>query len=319
MKPSSTPRGGSAPPSRSDAIDAVGQVWNRFWFMPADGRLLSLVRIGAAAIALLLWWSHAADLHAWFGPAGILPVDVVREWRSPFGFSLFDHATSPTALTVLFGATGVVFTLLLVGFATPLVALLAAVLWASLLHRGPMLAGPADDCLSVLFWCLAIGRAGDHVSLDRWLADRVGRPVSEQSVRSAVALGLLRVHASAITVAAVLAQLKGDAWWDGLAGWYLAAGPGSWAAGLPPLFQKLLGRSEYATNLLTHGITAFEILFAVGLWFEPTRRPVCRLGLVAWPLVGLVAGEPCWGLAMAVFSLAGADLWQAPDQQPDPR
>lgn len=315
MKASSTPRGGSAQISRPVALDALGDVWNRFWFMPADGRPLSLVRIGAAAIALSLWWSHAADLQTWYGSAGILPVDVVREWRSPFGFSLFDQATSPTALTVLFGATGVVFALLLVGFATPVVAPLAAVLWASLLHRGPMLAGPADDCLSILLWCLAVGRAGDHASLDRLLADRAGRPAPERSVRSAVALGLLRVHASAIAVAAVLAQLKGDAWWDGLAGWYLAAGPGSWAAGLLPL----LGRSEYATNLLTHGITAFEILFAVGLWFEPTRRSVCRLGLVAWPLVGLVAGEPCWGLAMAVFSLAGADLGRSPHQQPDPR
>jgi hypothetical protein len=193
----------------------------------------------------------------------------------------------------------VVFALLMVGFATPVVAPLAAVLWASLLHRGPMLAGPHDDCLSILLWCLAIGPAGEHLSLDSWLGGRVNRSVPAAGWRTSISQGLLQVHATAIAVAAVLAQLKGDTWWNGLAAWYLATGPRSGAAGLVPLLE----RSEYLTNLLTHGVTAFEILFAVGLWCGPTQRFVARIGLLGWPLVGLLAGEPLWGLAMALFAL----------------
>jgi hypothetical protein len=64
-----------------------------------------------------------------------------------------------------------------------------------------------------------------------------------------------------------------------------------------------LERSEYLTNLLTHGVTTFEILFAIGLWCGPTQQLVARVGLVGWPLVGLLAGEPLWGLAMALFAL----------------
>jgi hypothetical protein len=30
---------------------------------------------------------------------------------------------------------------------------------------------------------------------------------------------------------------------------------------------------------------------------------VARVGLVGWPLVGLLAGEPFWGLAMALVAL----------------
>ena len=285
--------------SGTDVLAAIGDLWSRFWFSPADSRPLALVRIGAAAIAMVLWWSYAADLQAWFGPAGVLPADTVREWRSPFGFSLFDWTATPASLTVLFGATGVVLTLLLIGFATPVVAPLAAVLWASLLHRGPMLVGPADDCLSILLWCLAIGPAGEHFSIDRWFANRAGRPAPAAGWRASISLGLLKVYATAITVAALLAQLKGDAWWDGLAAWYLAAGPRGGAAGLLPL----LDRSEYLTNLLTHGVTAFEILYAIGLWCGPTQRLVARIGLVGWPLVGLLAGEPFWGVAMALFAL----------------
>jgi hypothetical protein len=294
-------RSASATPA-PDGVAAVGEAWNRFWFSPADSWPLALVRIGAAAIALALWSSYAADLQAWFGPAGVLPADTVREWRSPYGFSLFDWATTPAALTVLFGAMGVVFALLLVGFATPIVAPLAAVLWASLLHRGPMLVGPADDCLSILLWCLAIGPAGERFSIDRWLANRAGRPVPAAGWRASISLGLLKVYATAITAAAVLAQLKGDAWWDGLAAWYLAAGPRGGAAGL----LSVLERSEYLTNLLTHGVTAFEVLYAIGLWCGPTQRLVAGIGLVGWPLVGLLAGEPVWGLAMALCGLPQA-------------
>ena len=283
---------------------AIAAAWNRYWFTPTDSRPLALVRIGTAAVALSLWWSYAADLQAWFGPAGVLPADTVRQWRSSAGFSLFDWASTSLSLTALFGGLGVVFALLLVGLATPVVAVLAAVLWASLLHRGPMLAGPADDCLSILLWCLAIGPAGEHFSIDRWLGDRAGRPAPGPSVRASIAGGLLKVHASAIAVAAVLAQLKGDAWWNGLASWYLAAGPQSLATDLMPL----LAGSEYLTNLLTHGITAFEILFAILLWYAPTQRLVARIGLAGWPLLGLLAGEPFWGVALALFALPAAGV-----------
>jgi len=299
MNARSSAAAGSSFAASGTGVAAIGDAWNRFWFTPADSRPLSLVRIGAAAIALAAWWSYAADLQAWFGPAGVLPADTMREWRSPYGFSLFDWAATPVALTVLFTATGVVFALLLVGVATPVVAPLAALLWASLLHRGPMLAGPADDCLSILLWCLAIGPAGEHVSFDSWLGWRANRSAPAAGWRASISQGLLQVHATAIAVAAVLAQLKGDVWWNGLAAWYLATGPRSGAASLVPL----MARSEYLTNLLTHGITVFEILFAIGLWCSPTQQLVARIGLLGWPLVGLLAGEPIWGLAMALFAL----------------
>jgi hypothetical protein len=299
MSPSPSHDAIVASPSAPHGLAALGEAWERFWFSAADARPLALVRIVAAVVALALWWSYAADVQAWFGPQGVLPAETVRQWRSPAGMSLYDIAPSSLAVAVLFHATAVVFLLLLVGLGTPVVAPLAAVLWASLLHRGPMLAGPADDCLAVLLWCLAIGPAGWHLSCDRWLRDRADRPTPPLSFRAAVSRGLLQVYGSAITVAAVLAQLKGDAWWDGLAAWYLAASPQSRFSGLAPLLED----SEYLTNLLTHAITAFEMLFAVGIWFGSTQRLVARIALVAWPLIGLLAGMPAWGVTMAACAL----------------
>lgn len=299
----STSDGGRVDP-QSRAIESLGGTWMRFWFAPADSRPLAAVRILTAALGLLLLWSYAGDLQAWFGPRGVLPADTVSQWRSRFGFSLFDGATTAAALTAAFGLTALAFGLLLLGIGTSVVAVASAVLWASLLHRGPMLAGPADDCLALLLWCVAIGQSGRHWSVDRLLADRSSRPEPAASFRSRIALSLLQVHAAAIAAAAVLAQLKGDAWWDGTAAWWLSARGGSALGGM----TDLLARSEYLTNLLTHAITLCEAFIAIGIWFAPTQRIAARTALVAWPLIGLAAGEPLWGLAMAIFAVPLAEL-----------
>ena len=274
--------------------------WNRFWFEPADPRPLAVVRMLTGALAVALLSSYTADLAAWFGPQGMIPADAAAPWRSPFGWSLFDFASSPDMLRLLLAAMGIVLALLAVGLATPLVSLAAAILWASLLHRGPMLAGPADDCVAVLLWCLAIGQSGRAWSLDRWFQGR--REPAGPTIRDRLAIGLIQVHAAAIAVASLLAQLKGDVWWDGTAAWWLAAQSDSRLVD----FTGLFARSEYLCNLVTHAITGFEMAFAVGLWFAATQTIVARIGLVAWPLIGVLAGEPSWGLAMAIFCVPPA-------------
>jgi hypothetical protein len=203
-------------------------------------------------------------------------------------------------LTALYAAGAVVLALLTVGLATPVVSILAAIFFSSLLHRGPMLAGPADDVVAVILWCLAIGRSGDAFAIDSLLAARSGGRAPALSVRTRVALGLLQVHASVIAAAAALAQLKGDVWWDGTAVWWLAARSDSRLVDLTGLFI----RSEYLTNLVTHAIPLFELTFAIGLWFLPLRRVLVPVSCVAWPLIGVLAGEPFWGLAMGVLAVA---------------
>ena len=283
---------------------AVGETWTRYWFTPADPRPLAIVRILAGGLALMLWLSYAADLQAWFGPAGIVSPDLLDQWRSGWAASLFDFAVAPAVLTALYAAGAVVLALLTVGLATPVVSILAAIFFSSLLHRGPMLAGPADDVVAVILWCLAIGRSGDAFAIDSLLAARSGGLSGGRalalSVRTRVALGLLQVHASVIAAAAALAQLKGDVWWDGTAVWWLAARSDSRLVDLTGLFI----RSEYLTNLVTHAIPLFEITFAIGLWFVPLRRVLVPVSCVAWPLIGVLAGEPSWGLAMGVLAVA---------------
>jgi hypothetical protein len=275
------PRRAAALPALADAI---GDTWMRFWFTPAGPWPLALVRILGGLVALALWASYAWDLET---------------WRSPFAWSLFDAATSLTALWLGYLAVGLVLLALTVGLATQVTAPLGALAFTTLLHRGPMLAGPADDVAAVILWCLAIGRSGDALSVDRLVGAWRGRAAPAATLRTRIALGLIQVHAAVIAAAALLSQLKGDVWWNGTAAWWLAARAESRLVDLTGAFLA----SEYLVNLVTHAIVAFEILFAVGLWFPAARRVIVPLGIVAWPLVGIVGGEPLWGLALAVLAV----------------
>jgi hypothetical protein len=288
-------RGRLVRPTGSD----LGRTWLEFWFTPADARPLAVVRILTGLLGLALAGSFAGDLETWFGPAGMISPAAPGS-RVGLVPSLFNLAATPAALWTLFGVLVAALVAVTIGLAGRAACIVAAVLWASLLNRGPVLAGPADDCLAVLLWCLAVGPATAHWSLDRLIRDRRGLPPPAASPWASVSLGLLRVHATAITAAVLLAQLKGDAWWDGTAAWWLAGRPDSRLFDLTGIYRG----SEYLMNLVTHAIVAFEAVFAVGLWFAGSRLSVARAGLVAWPAIGILAGEPFWGLAMAIFCVS---------------
>lgn len=306
MSPGSLPSAATSPRDSTGLADA----WNGFWFTPTDGLPLAVIRIATALLGLALWWSYAADLQRWFGPDGMLTPPLVDAWRSPYAISLFDAATTAASLWALYAVLGVSLLLLLLGLGTAVAAPAAAVLWVSILHRGPMLTGPADDCLAILLWCLVIGRSGDHLSLDAILRTRRGLPVAPPSFRNRLAVSLLAVHASVIALAAVLAQLKGDVWWDGTAAWWLVTARERPSAGLLAAFAS----SEYLTNAVTHAITLFEIAFAVGVWSRTTRGWIVATGLMAWPMIGWLAGDLAWGCSMAILGLA----WGVPLMQPRP-
>jgi hypothetical protein len=70
--------------------------------------------------------------------------------------------------------------------------------------------------------------------------------------------------------------------------------------------QSLYRRSEYLMNGIAHAITLFEALFVTGLCIPGLRRSAGWLGVCAWPVVGLLAGEPWWGAAMGVLAVAAA-------------
>jgi hypothetical protein len=290
--------------SQSISIDknsegALEQVWEAYWFLPAGSRSLAVVRVATGVLGLLLCATYGTDLSVWFGPRGWLPIDSVTAWRSSFAYSIFDACETNTHLLVAFYGLVSLFAFLAIGFLTPIASLLAALGWASLLHRGPMLAGPADDSMAILLWCLVIGSSGEHFSVDAILHKRLGWHVSRPRVRTRIAVGLLQVHAAVVSLAALLSQLKGDVWWNGSAVWWIATRKPGQVVDI----TGLLSQSEYLCNIFTHGVIAWEAFVAVGIWFTVSQKIVARAGLIVWPFVGVLTACPLWGLAMATLTI----------------
>jgi len=289
-------RPGARPKTPGESAGA-DNAWLAFWFTPTDPRPLEIARICVGLLGLGLLWSYAGELDRWFGPEGLVPREVAAGWGGRGGVWLAE------AVHDLLGTRGPWFVALAayaavtVGLGGSAAAVVAALSWAAILHRGPMLAGPADDCLAVLTWCMAVGPTTGGASLDRFLARSPARTAPRPSWRAGLALGLVRLHASAIAAAAALSQLKGDAWWDGTAAWWLTARVESRTIDLTAAYTT----STYLLNLVTHLIPGFELAFALGLWHPTSRTVLARAGLVAWPVIGVLVGEPWWGLALAIF------------------
>lgn len=118
---------------------------------------------------MFLWWSWSPDLQQWFGPNGLISQDLLQQWRGGWAFSIFDRTTTESSLWAAYGAGFVAFFMLTAGVATTGAAVAAIFFWISLLHRGPMLAGSADDVMTIVLFCLVIGPSGAQISVDRMI------------------------------------------------------------------------------------------------------------------------------------------------------
>ena len=270
--------------------------WEQFFFSPANSLPLTIIRILAGIEMMFLWWSWSPDLQQWFGPNGLISQDLLQQWRGGWAFSIFDRTTTESSLWAAYGAGFVAFFMLTAGVATTGAAVAAIFFWISLLHRGPMLAGSADDVMTIVLFCLVIGPSGAQISVDRMIGWNRQELVSW---RAGLALSLLKLHAVAITASSLLAQLRGDVWWDGTAAWWMVSRIESSLIDLTWISQ-----SQYLINILTHAITAFEFVFIFGVWNKKMCPYVAGAALVCWPLIGLLAGEIPWGIAMAILSIS---------------
>ena len=61
----------------SDAVEALGRGWNRFWFTPADPLPGCVLRIGVGLLAIAHFASLGIDLERWYGKNGLLEMRYV--------------------------------------------------------------------------------------------------------------------------------------------------------------------------------------------------------------------------------------------------
>jgi hypothetical protein len=276
----------------------LGEGWDRFWFTPADPTLLGLIRV---LTGLMLVYTHAIwglALHDFFGAHAWLNETLVRSIQADqYAYSFWWLVPARWAWSV-HAASLAVLVLFTIGYKTRLTSVLALVVAISYAHRVPEALFGLDQINVMLTLYLALGGAGQALSVDRWLAARrggAGTSSPAASVSANLGLRLINVHMCVIYLFAGISKLQGEAWWNGEAMWgafanleYQSADM-TWLAQYPRLIE-----------LATHICVLWEMTFCVLVW-KPRWRPLVLAGAVALHIgIGACLGMWTFGLIMLV-------------------
>lgn len=285
--------------------------WDRFWFSPLHPASLGCLRIVAGCMLVYTHLVWGLALGAFFGPDG---------WQDPLLVATFQKDGAALSLWWLVPpawlwpfhcaclAVLVCFTL---GLWTRLTSILSALIVISYANRVPLATFGLDQINGLLAMYLAIGPCGACFSVDalrRRYRQAMAKMRGEQFVGSVavspsstaqLATRMVQVHMCIMYLAAGLAKLKGEAWWDGNAIWLGAAnfeyqsGDLTWLAWHP-----------WIANFLTHATVFWETTFCIFVW-RPKLRPLVLLSGILMHLgIGAFLGMWTFGLVMIITYVA---------------
>jgi len=292
----------SQPPSARDqnwaAAWATG--WNSFWFTPSDPLLLSVLRI---LTGCLLTWSSLVwllDAEGFFGSTAWQAADNV--WRmndQPWHWSWYFSARTPSSITLLATVSLIAATMLTLGLATPLAAVVSLVGYVSAVNRAPLNTFGFDDAVGLMLLPLAVGPAGARLSLDRLLWRRSVTAAAAPRVSATVAIRLIQVHLCVVYFFSGAGKLFGASWWEGTALWGAVAN-----SQYRTLDLTFLAWHPLLTNALTLSTLFWEFSYPALVWPRLTRRLVLAMAVLVHLGIGLAMGMMEFGLAMIVANMA---------------
>jgi Vitamin K-dependent gamma-carboxylase len=253
----------------------LAEGWDRFFFQPADALPLSVIRILAGSMLLYTHLVWGSVLENFLGPDG-WNSEILLSYRQAEGWtpSLWWHIPVQWMLPVHW-CCNLIIVMLILGLGGRLVASLTWFIALSYAQRSELANFGLDqvNCLLTLYLC--VGPANQYLSLDRWIAQRLGRTeqLNQPSITANVSLRLIQLHLCIIYLWAGLGKLQGEAWWTGESVWRALANYEyqswdlTWLANLPRLLE-----------LLTHATIAWELSFCCLVWPKSTRWIVLLIG-----------------------------------------
>ncbi len=281
-----------------DSVGALSSSWDAFWFTPADPSLLGVLRV---LTGLMLLYTHAVwglVLPEFFGETPWLSESLVRSLSDGLYSYSFWWLVPAGGMWPAYWASMAILALFTIGLWTRVTSVLAFLVTVSFIYRVPEATFGLDQINAMLTLYLAIGPSGRALSLDRWLAVRLGRVGSgrpEPVAGANLALRLINVHMCVIYFFAGISKLQGEAWWNGEAMWRSFSNleyqsmDMTWLAWHPRLLE-----------LMTHVSVLWEISFAALIW-RPRLRPIVLTLAVALHIgIGACLGMWTFGLIMLV-------------------
>ena len=303
----------------STLCNRFGSGWTRFWFTPSDPIVLCLLRFMVGLVAL--WWflGLLPVVQDWYGPQGMFPLSLAQELRKDaagdvtFAIPVLDWIESPSQLWLAYYLGLASIVLMIAGVLSRITTIAALLFVLSFIHRGVMLARPVDDILAMLMFYLCLGPTGAELSVDALIRKRRQQSLANtsgvtESIRyssaATVATRLMQVHLALVYGAMFIAQLQGEAWWQGTAVWWIMARPDSRLIDLTGVSNAGNLAFEYLINFGTHIILLFELAFALLIW-NPLVRPILLgLSVVFWVAMAITSGWVSFSVLMLFANLA---------------
>jgi hypothetical protein len=302
-----------------------GRGWTRFWFEPSDPSTLALLRIGAGLVALYLVAAYTPDLDRYFGPSGLVPLDMVHSLQEharnndhlrlpgqvreaiprEFGFSYLDRVRSMNRLRIVHALGLVTLLLFTAGLFTRLTSVASLVVVLSYIHRGPMLTSQVEPILAFVLFYLCLGPAGAACSIDAWRAARRraaepnAMPKPAASTWATVSVRLIQVHLVIVYFMMAVGKMGGNVWWSGLAMWYLIARTEQRMIDL-----TFLHKLPLLLDVWSYAVMFWQASFPILIWNRLARPLMLGLNALMWALLAPVIGNIPLAVMMVVASMA---------------
>ena len=244
-------------------------LWQRFFHYPEPPHTVALVRIGLACLLLINNLQLWKDAVYWFGPNGVHSEAFYRQHHWSKRLDLFRYLPKTDAMVHMVMAANLLFiVLLLVGFLTPLSAVMVFLTLTTLHHRNSAIVHGGDTTLRLLSFLLMFSQAGGALSVDSlWLGS--------SGDASPWALRLMQIQLCAIYYRSAFWKLRGKTWLDGTACYYPLQIHEFSRNRFPALTSRL-----WAIRVMTWSTLVIEVLFPLLVWFQETRY-VCLISAVA--------------------------------------
>ncbi|MBC8143010.1 MAG: HTTM domain-containing protein [Armatimonadetes bacterium] len=264
-------------PSENPApISERGALWHELFGI--DLRTVALFRIALALSLLADLFMRSVDIEAFYTDFGVAPRSVLPAmWNRSALFSFHTLFDSPLAVDLVFAINAVLLCLLLVGWNSRAMAVVAWLFLISLQSRNPMVLQGGDILLRCLaFWAMFLP-LGAYLSLDakRRYAPRLPGDDPARPVR-AFSWGTIAILVQTACVYWFTALLKNDpSWWQNGYAIYLALNIDLLTT---PIGRYLVNVPlvAYALTFITIWMEAFGAFFA----FFPLRNGPVRTATV---------------------------------------
>lgn len=250
--------------------------WEQFFFAPLSPLPIGLFRIlyGLCVCATLLLLH--GDWLAWFGVHGWVTLPAMTQSEPGLRINLFhvmpqnDHWIA--AFFWIFLAFAVLLTL---GLWTRISSIGVFICLTSMQQRNLFITNGGDTFLRVAGFFLMFAPAGAAFSLDRLLRVRRGLEPVEPASRAPWAQRMIQFELALLYFASFLWKIKGSAWRNGTALYYVMHLHEIHRFPLPAWIDHMaiLRMGTWATLLL-------ECSLGILIWFRPFRYPLLLLGLL---------------------------------------